>query len=114
MILRPLHYSQRSSSAVQINYHWCSINGSSQILPRRTLLICTQRLSGVERWATVALPAICEDEKLPAVLVHSLSLGGSPIMTDINYRNSKPDLSQVAHFAFFNAQLVQCVHTGEG
>lgn len=45
MIPGPLHYSQRSSSPVQINYHWCSINGSFQISPRRMPLICTQRLS---------------------------------------------------------------------
>lgn len=85
MIPRPLHYSQRSSSAVQINYHWCSINGSFQISPRRMPLICTQRLSRVERPATVPLPAICEDEKLPAVLARFPSVGGSPIMIDVNY-----------------------------
>lgn len=49
-------------------------------------LICAQHLPGVERSATVPLPAICEDEKLPAVLVHFPSVGGSAIVIDVNYR----------------------------
>lgn len=114
MIPRPLHYSHRSSSAVQINYHWCSINGSFQISPRRMPLICSRCLSRVERSATVPLPAICEDEKLPTVLAHFPSMGGSPIMTDVNYCGSRPDLSQVAHFAFFYALLTGYVPMGEG
>lgn len=81
MTLRPLHYSQRSSSPVQINYHWCSINGSFQISPRRMPLICSQCLSGVDRSATVPMPVICEEEKLPTVLLHIPSVGGSNIMT---------------------------------
>lgn len=64
-------------------------------------LICTQLLSGVERSATVPLPAICEDEKLPTVLIHFPTVGGSPIMIDVNYCGSRLDLSQDAHFAFF-------------
>lgn len=64
-------------------------------------LICTQRLSRVERSATVPLPAICEEEELPTVLAHFPYVGGSPIMIDVNYCGSRPDLSQAAHFAFF-------------
>lgn len=57
---------------------------------------------------------ICEDEKLPAVLVHFASVGGSHIMIDVNYWGSRPNLSQVARFAFFMHSWKGCVLTGEG
>lgn len=101
MILRPLHSSQRSSSAVQINYHWCSIKGSFQISPQRMPLISTQHLPGVERLSTVPLPAVCEDEKLPAVLLHFPSVGGSPIMIDVNYAVALQWISPKLHTLHF-------------
>lgn len=41
MMRRQLHYSQRSSSAVRINYHRTSINESFQTVPLRMPLIWT-------------------------------------------------------------------------
>lgn len=50
--------------------------------------------------ATVPVPAICEDEKLPTVLIQVPSAGWSPIISDVNCCDSRLNLSQVAHFAF--------------
>ena len=103
MIPGSLHYSQRSSSAVQINYHWSSINGSFQILPQRMPLICAQLLSGVERSASVARPCSNlrrgETPHCPRSLPHCGRKWN--IMIDINYCGSRLDLFQVANFAFF-------------
>lgn len=77
-------------------------------------LICAQHLPRVERSATVPLPAICEDEKLPAVLVHFPSVGGSAIMIDVNYRPLQTGSLPSCTLCIFYALLKGYAHIGEG